>query len=170
MTTKRVAKNLLLRDVPGVALRHMGDPANRHEAEYIFQSPDELRETTNLYSFVIENTSGKAILALSLAYSFPKDATDERSGMLRNEAIQARLINPVSSPLMQPGMKVGYCLALGGQANFDFKNGIRQIQPDHPLHPQMTDEQLKQMNKSTLSRFAGFDRLLNEADHWGGRD
>jgi len=165
MTTNKKTKTLVLKDAPGVALRHMGDPANRQEAEYLFQAPDNLRETTNRYSFVIENISDKAILALSLAYSFPKDAADKRSGMLRTDAIHARLINPASDPLMRPGTKAGICLALT-QQSFDFKNGIRYVQPETPPHPQMTEAQLKQMNQATLLRFAGFDRLLNEADHW----
>ncbi len=64
MTTARAAKPLIIRDFPkdGIILRHMADERYRQEAEYMFQSPPELRAATNQYSFVIENTSDKAIM------------------------------------------------------------------------------------------------------------
>ena len=166
MNAKREAKPLIVRDMPGIALRHMGDERNRQEAEYMFQSPSALRDATNLYSFVIENTSGKAIVALSIAYTFPKSGQSASEfGTIRTDTIQTRLMGAISSALMQSGSKVGYCLALG-QENFDFKNGIRYIQSERPAHPQMTAEQQRKANEAVLSRFTNYDRLLQEADHW----
>lgn len=166
MTTNRETKPLRLCDAPGIALRHMGDERNRREAEYIFQAPPELREATNQYSFVIENISGKAIIALSVAYSFPKPGeTSPQAGTIRTDAIQARLLGSFGHFLMPPDSKAGYCLALGSE-NFDFKNGIRVIQPERPTHPNMTPDSRRKMNEAILSRFDSFDRLLREASQF----
>ena len=166
MPTTGTAKPLILRDAPGIALRYMGDERNRREAEYIFQTPPELRATVERYSFVIENTSSKGIIALSFGYSFPRAGkVSPEMGTLRTSAIQSHLLGPGGNALMSPGSKVGYCMALG-QENFDFQNGIRRIQPNAPTHPRMTAEQQQQRNEAVLSRFEGFDRLMKEADHW----
>lgn len=163
MATNRESKPLILQGANGIALRHMGDERNRREAEFIFQTPPELRQATNQYSFVIENTSSKKIIALSLAYSFPKpDENTPEIGTLRTDALQGRLMGKSDSFLMLPNSKAGYCLALGME-NFDFKNGTRVIQPERPTQLQMTMEQRTKMNEAILTRFAGFDRLLKEA-------
>jgi hypothetical protein len=166
ITTTRGTKPLQLRDAPGIALRHMGDERNRQEAEYVFQVSPELRQVTNQYSFVIENTSGKAIIALSVAYSFPKPGeADAEVATIRTDALHAHLMGASSTLLMSPGSKAGYCLALGSE-NFDFKNGLRVIQPERSTQPNVTPERRRQMNEAILSRFAGFDRLLSAADRY----
>lgn len=72
MPTTQDAPPPTLTDAPRIALRHMADERNRREAEYVFQTSPELRPTVERYSFVIENTSDKGIIALSFGYSFPQ--------------------------------------------------------------------------------------------------
>lgn len=168
MLTMQDAKPLTLTGAPRIALRHMADERNRREAQYVFQTSPELRPTVERYSFVIENTSDKGIIALSFGYSFPQAGeVNPEMGTLRTSRVQAYLQTPASSVLMPPGMKVGYCMGLGA-ANFDFKNGIRHIPPTAtaPLDPRMPPERQEQAYRALLSRFEGFDRLMGKAHHW----
>lgn len=162
--TNRGDKPVTIRDYPnnGVVIRHMADPANVAEAEYIFQAPPELRAATNQYSFVIENTSAPPIILLSLTYAFPKAGGGEpQFSAIRSNAVQARIQGATGNVLLRTGEKVGICLALGGQENLNFKSGLHYIQPNQPIHPMMNAEQLKQHNQAVISQFGALDRLLS---------
>jgi hypothetical protein len=168
MAVNREAKPLTVQDFPadGVVLRHMGDARYRQEAEYMFQAPPELRGATNQYSFVIENTSGKAIIALSIAYGFPKSGqSNPEVSTMRTNSIQARLMGAANNSLLLPGNKVGYCLALG-QENLDFKNGLRYIQPEHPMRRGETEDFRQKRNQAIRAQFAKLDNLLSQSERW----
>lgn len=168
MTVNQGPIPLTVQDFPahGIIMRHMADARYRQEAEYIFQTPAELREVTNRYSFVIENTSNKAIIALSIAsVCFKPGQPDPQVGTIRSNSIQARLMGATNSSLLLPGGKVGFCLALG-QENLDFKNGIRYIQPERPMHQGETIEFRQKRNQAIRSRFVNLENLLRQSEKW----
>ncbi|MGE0887720.1 MAG: hypothetical protein AB7P14_29720 [Blastocatellales bacterium] len=164
---KRTPKPVIIRDFPdkGVVVRHLGDLAQTAEAEYFIQSPAELREAANLYSMMIENTADKPIIALSIAYGFPKPGEKApRFGMLRSSSVQATIVNGRPSVILAPGQKVAYCLALNGQENTNFKEPFRYVQAEQPLRPQMDQEQLQKRNEAVITQIAAFDNLLASAE------